>query len=112
MVLNKHSGLGLRSFVLLYFGWTSCKSPYDPSMFTHITTQSTTIFLVYVDDIIITGTHSNMIRKLQTSLQDAFHIKDLGPLTYFLGLKVQQTKKGIFLHQHKYVIDLIALAGL
>ena len=88
------------------------QSPYDPSMFTHITTQSTTIFLVYVDDIIITGTHSNMIRKLQTSLQDAFHIKDLGPLTYLLGLEVQQTKKGIFLHEHKYVTNLIALAGL
>ena len=38
-------------------------------------------------------------------------MKDLGPLTYFLGLEVQQTKKGIFLHQHKYVTDLIALAS-
>ena len=31
--------------------------------------------LVYVNDIIITGTHSNMIHKLQSSLQAAFHIK-------------------------------------
>ena len=74
------------------------QSPYDPSMFTHITAQSTTILLVYMDDIIITGTHSNMIRKLQTSLQDAFHIKDLGPLTYLLGLEVQQTKGFFFMN--------------
>lgn len=39
-------------------------------------------------------------------------MKDLGPLTYFLGLEVQQSRKGLFLHQHKYATDLIELAGL
>ena len=32
------------------------QSPYDPSLFIGKTTQATTILLVYVDDIIITGT--------------------------------------------------------
>lgn len=81
-------------------------------MFTRITAHSTTILLVYVDDIIITGTDSNTIQYLQSSLQNAFQMKGLGPLTYFLGLEVRQTKKGFFLHQHKYVTDLVALAGL
>ena len=76
------------------------------------TAQATNILLIYVDDIIITGTHSNMIHSLQSSLQAAFHMKDLGPLTYFLGLEVQQSRKGMFLHQHKYAIDLIDLASL
>ena len=39
-------------------------------------------------------------------------MKDLGPLTYFLGLEVHTKSSGIFLHQHKYTQDLIALAGL
>ena len=39
-------------------------------------------------------------------------LKDLGPLTYFLGLEGQQSKKGLFLHLHKFITDLIALAGL
>ena len=74
--------------------------------------QGTTLLLVYMDDIIITGTHNNMICDLQKPLQSAFHKKDLGPLTYFLGLEVQQSRKGPFLHQHKYATDLIELAGL
>nr|XP_027080359.1 uncharacterized protein LOC113703255 [Coffea arabica]XP_027080361.1 uncharacterized protein LOC113703256 [Coffea arabica] len=39
-------------------------------------------------------------------------MKDLGPLQYFLGLEVHSTSAGIFLHQHKYIQELIALAGL
>jgi len=39
-------------------------------------------------------------------------MKDLGLLHYFLGLEVHSTTTGIFLHQHKYIQELIALAGL
>lgn len=67
---------------------------------------------MYVDAIIIIGIHDDMIRQLQASLQDSLHMKDLGPLTYFLGLEVQQSSKGIFLHQHKYITNLIAFVGL
>ena len=72
---------------LPHFGFG--QSPYDPSLFTNITAQGTTLLLIYVDNIVITGAHSNRIHILQSSLQAAFHTKDLGPLTYFLGLVVQ-----------------------
>jgi len=39
-------------------------------------------------------------------------MKDLGSLTYFMGLEVHSSSSGVFLHQHKYTQDLIALAGL
>jgi hypothetical protein len=39
-------------------------------------------------------------------------MKDLGSLTYFLGLEVHSASSGVFVHQHKYAQDLIALAGL
>jgi hypothetical protein len=68
--------------------------------------------LVYVDDIVITGTDTALIFQLQERLQSSFHMKDLGPLQYVLGLKVHSTTTGIFLHQHKYIQELIALAGL
>eukprot|EP00268_Persea_americana_P067868 TRINITY_DN9389_c0_g1_i14.p1 TRINITY_DN9389_c0_g1~~TRINITY_DN9389_c0_g1_i14.p1 ORF type:complete len:382 (-),score=56.41 TRINITY_DN9389_c0_g1_i14:482-1627(-) len=87
-------------------------SPYDPSMFLHHASTGITILLVYVDDIIITGTDADMIHQLQASLHESFHMKDLGPLNYFLGLEVHQFAKGIVLHQHKYALDLIEMAGL
>ncbi|KAI4313355.1 hypothetical protein L6164_026341 [Bauhinia variegata] len=39
-------------------------------------------------------------------------MKDLGSLQYFLGLEVHSTSAGIFLHQHKYIQELITLASL
>jgi hypothetical protein len=39
-------------------------------------------------------------------------MKDLGLLTYFLGLEVHTDPSGIFLNQHKYTQDLISLVGL
>ena len=67
---------------------------------------------MYVDDVVITGTESNLIVHLKQNLQASFHMKDLGPLTYFLGLEVHIGSSGIFLNQHKYTQDLIRLAGL
>ena len=39
-------------------------------------------------------------------------MKDFGPLNYFLGLEVHQSKKGLFLHQQKYATDQVDLAAL
>lgn len=39
-------------------------------------------------------------------------MKDLGLLAYFPGLEVYKLDKGLFVNQHKYTQDLIALARL
>ena len=40
------------------------QSPYDPSLFLCHTSTGVTALLVYVDDIIITGTDNGMIKSL------------------------------------------------
>ena len=45
-------------------------------------------------------------------LHTTFHMKDLGQLTYFLGLEVHHQASGIFVKYHQYIQDLITLAGL
>ena len=32
---------------------------------------------------------------------------DLGKLSYFLGIKFKETNRGYFMHQKKYVIDML-----
>jgi hypothetical protein len=66
---------------------------------------------VYVDDIVITGFDLQLIEQLQQRLQSSFHMKDLGPLQYFLDLEVRQCPNGMLLHQHKYTQELFSLAG-
>ncbi|KAI5355558.1 hypothetical protein L3X38_008453 [Prunus dulcis] len=50
--------------------------------------------------------------KLQGNLSVKFEMKDLGDLKYFLGVKVARLPKGIFLSQHKYVLDLLKETGM
>lgn len=95
---------------ILHFSFT--QSQYDSSLFFQQTTIGMVFLLVYVDDIIITGDDKGMITKLQSMLHSTFQMKDLGHLTYFLGLEVHSRNHGLFLNQHKYIQDLIELAGL
>ena len=37
---------------------------------------------------------------------------DLGPMKYFLGLKVTQNDQGIFIFQHKYATDILQRFGM
>ncbi|RVW45850.1 Retrovirus-related Pol polyprotein from transposon RE1 [Vitis vinifera] len=95
---------------ILSFSFT--QSQYDSSLFFHTFASSVVLLLVYVDDIIITSTDCGLITKLQRPLHSTFHMKDLGQLTYFLGLEVYHRANGIFVNQHKYIQYLITLAGL
>ena len=63
--------------------------------------------LLYVDDIIITRNSPPFIDHLISRLSAAFDLKDLGPLTFFLGLQIEYTSQGLFVHQFKYILDLL-----
>ncbi|GJW65796.1 uncharacterized mitochondrial protein-like protein, partial [Tanacetum coccineum] len=45
-------------------------------------------------------------------LQKEFSIKDLGQLSYCLGIEFIRSSKGIVMTQRKYVLDLIEQDGL
>jgi len=88
------------------------QSQYDSSLFFQQTTTGIVAFLVYMDDIIITGSNIPLIEDLQRSFNSEFHVKDLGHLYYFLGLQVHSMSNGISLHQHKYTQEILLLGGL
>ena len=81
----------------------------DYSLFSYSKGDVALHVLVYVDDIIITGSSSLAIDKFKQQLSERFHMKDLGILKYFLGIEVARGKDGLFLSQHKYVLDIISV---
>uniref|UniRef100_A0A1J3JSN7 Retrovirus-related Pol polyprotein from transposon TNT 1-94 n=1 Tax=Noccaea caerulescens TaxID=107243 RepID=A0A1J3JSN7_NOCCA len=64
--------------------------------------------LVYVDDIIVTGSNKAAVEAVITNLAQRFSVKDMGVLSYFLGIEVIRTSKGLHLNQRKYILDLLA----
>ena len=91
---------------LQQFGFSSTKS--DQSLFVRFTNCSSLFVLVYVDDIVVTGSSSQEIHELISRLRGLFSLKDLGKLSYFLGIEVKKTTDGgLHLSQKKYIQDLL-----
>jgi len=64
--------------------------------------------LIYVDDIIITGTSAYDIQALISCIRQHFALKDMGRLHYFLGIEASWATNGdLHLSQTKYIKDLL-----
>ena len=68
---------------------------------------NTLIVVVYVDDLVLIGKRLNLIFRLKSWLMDTFEMIDIGILHFFLGLQVLPLLDGLFIYQHKYVLDLL-----
>jgi len=95
---------------LLSIGFLASK--VDTSLF--ILSDGTNIFylLIYVDDILLTGSNSAMLHHLVQLLSSEFKLRDLGDVHYFLGIEVPSTGMGLMLRQHKYILDILTRAGM
>ena len=97
------------SEVIKKFGMQKSKS--DHFVFYRNSQAGIILLVVYVDDIIITRDDMAGISSLKYFLHGQFHTKDLGMLKYFLGVELMRSKRGIFLSQRKYVLDLLSETG-
>jgi hypothetical protein len=66
--------------------------------------------LLYVDDMILSASSSKLISEIIGNLRSAFAVKDLSPVSYFLGVDVQRTEHGFTLSQASYATDVIERA--
>ncbi|XP_047256246.1 uncharacterized mitochondrial protein AtMg00810-like [Capsicum annuum] len=70
------------------------------------------VVLVYVDDLLVTSSTLVHIQKTRKILKSKFKMKDLGELKYFLGIGFFRSKKGIYMCQRKYALELVSQMGL
>ncbi|KAD7117348.1 hypothetical protein E3N88_04616 [Mikania micrantha] len=84
----------------------------DPSLFINLSTSSPIYILVYIDDIIITDPSTSLITSFSSSLSNRFSLKDLGSLSYFLGVEILPHQHGLFMSQSKYILDILTKANM
>ena len=96
--------------VLLKAGFSSSKS--DQSLFVKVSPSLTQYVLVYVDDILVVSSCNVALEALVRHLHAQFALKDLGALSYFLGLQVTAVPTGLLLSQTKYARDLLTRVNM
>nr|GFB15255.1 putative ribonuclease H-like domain-containing protein [Tanacetum cinerariifolium] len=79
----------------------------DQTLFLKKDSKVIILVQVYVDDIIFRSTKQDWSDEFETLMQSQFEMSSMGQLTFFLGLQVDQRSDGIFIHQTKYVNDIL-----
>jgi hypothetical protein len=77
------------------------------SLFYYNKGKHTIFVLVYVDDIIVASSSQVVVEALLADLQQAFALKDLLDLHYFLGIEVKRGKDGLIMSQERYARDVL-----
>ncbi|KAJ9556367.1 hypothetical protein OSB04_010981 [Centaurea solstitialis] len=62
---------------------------------------------IYVDDIIFGSTNPKLCEKFELLMKSKYKMSMMGELTFFLGLQIKQSEKGIFINQGKYVHEML-----
>lgn len=90
----------------------SCQA-YNHMSHSYFGHHITLYVLVYVDDILLTGSPFKLIHDLITKLHDKFTLKLHGKPQYFLSIKVHhQPNKSMLLIQTKYISDLLSKVNM
>ena len=63
--------------------------------------------MVYVDDILLTGSNSHLIAQLKHHLHRIFNTKDLGPIRRYLGVQFDRSPEGLHMHQREYALSIL-----
>ncbi|XP_028122713.1 uncharacterized protein LOC114319850 [Camellia sinensis] len=84
----------------------------DNSLFIKKTSNDILILLVYVDDILLTGNSFLLLQDLIGQMHASFAVKELGNVSYFLGVSIQIVGANYFLSQQKYASEILLKAGM
>lgn len=73
----------------------------EPSLYRKEESNEVLIVVVYVDDLLVTGSSLKAILEFKQEMASKFEMNDLEKLTYYLGIEVVQHERGIVLKQDR-----------
>ncbi|GJT07958.1 retrovirus-related pol polyprotein from transposon TNT 1-94 [Tanacetum coccineum] len=88
------------------------KGAVDPTLFTRKSGKHILLVQIYVDDIIFASTDHNACNTFSKEMSSKFQMSMMGQMSFFLGLQVSQSPRGIFINQAKYALETLKKYGM
>ncbi|OIT38695.1 retrovirus-related pol polyprotein from transposon tnt 1-94 [Nicotiana attenuata] len=87
-------------------GFSKC--PHEHALYVKIAKNGDILLVcLYVDDLIFTGNNPKMFEEFKEAMAREFEMTDIGLMSYYLGIQVQQRKDGIFISQGEYAKEIL-----
>ncbi|GJR30123.1 retrovirus-related pol polyprotein from transposon TNT 1-94 [Tanacetum coccineum] len=88
------------------------KGTVDPTFFIRRQGKDILLVQIYVDDIIFAYTTPELCDQFLKIMCSKFKMSTTGKISFFLGLQISQSPRGIFINQSKYALESLKKYGM
>jgi hypothetical protein len=88
------------------------QSPHEAAIYQQGNGGNALLVGVYINYLVISNTKDAEVTAFKEEMKATFQMSDLGPLSFYLGIKVHQDNSGITLRQTTYAKRVVELARL
>ncbi|GJV53399.1 retrovirus-related pol polyprotein from transposon TNT 1-94 [Tanacetum coccineum] len=88
------------------------KGTVDPTLFIRRQGKDILLVQIYVDDIIFASTTPELCDQFSKIMCSKFRMSMMGKISFFLGLQISQSSRGIFINQSKYALESLKKYGM
>ncbi|GJZ64039.1 retrovirus-related pol polyprotein from transposon TNT 1-94 [Tanacetum coccineum] len=88
------------------------KLTVDPTLFIRRQGKDILFVQIYVDDIIFASTTPELCDQFSKIMCSKFKMSMMGKISFFLGLQISQSPRGIFINQSKYALESLKKYGM
>nr|GEU89359.1 retrovirus-related Pol polyprotein from transposon TNT 1-94 [Tanacetum cinerariifolium] len=87
------------------------KGSVDPTLFIRRNDNDLLLVQIYVDDIIFAASTLELCNLFTNLMCSKFKMSMMGKISFFLGLHISQSPRGIFINQSKYALESLKKYG-
>ncbi|GJY99203.1 retrovirus-related pol polyprotein from transposon TNT 1-94 [Tanacetum coccineum] len=88
------------------------KGNVDPTLFIRRQGKDLLLVQIYVDDIIFVSTTPELCDQFSKIMCSQFKMSMMGKISFFLGLQISQSPRGIFINHSKYALESLKKYGM
>ncbi|GKE84904.1 retrovirus-related pol polyprotein from transposon TNT 1-94, partial [Tanacetum coccineum] len=88
------------------------KGLVDPTLFIRREGKELLLVQIYVDDIIFSASTPELCDLFSKIMCSKFKMSMMGKISFFLGLQISQSRRGIFINQSKHALESLKKYGL